>query len=441
MSSLTERLVLLLRRPVEEADRARAALHLLDWLGAAAAGAARPEGGPFRRRAAPPGPCRILSAADAAPSDAAFANGAFGNILEMDDVHRGAILHPGPVVWPAVLAAAQAAGASPQALLDAAVRGYEAMIRLGRALGPAHYARFHNTATAGPAGSAAAVADLSGLSEGAFADALGNALSTAGGLWQCRHEAVLTKQWHTAQAARAGLDAAMLAALGLSGARRILEGPQGFLPALCPDGEPSRILEAPDGPWLIHETSFKPWPACRHCHPAIDAALALREAASGRAIAAADVATYADAVLFCDKPEPGSEAEAKFSLQHAVAVALLDGPPPLAAFTPEAARRPEVAALRARIRVRTDPRFTARYPAHFGAALTLRLADGAVLSAEVPDALGDPENPLPAGRVAEKAMALFAAAGLEDSHAAALRDAALSLPGAADARTLFALLP
>jgi 2-methylcitrate dehydratase PrpD len=441
MSTLTERLVVLLRRPVDPPTRARAALHLLDWLGCAVAGAARPEARPFLARAAPPGPARILFAADAAPSDAAFANGAFGNILEMDDVHRGAILHPGPVVWPAALAAAQAGGTSPQALLEAGVRGYEAMIRLGRALGPAHYARFHNTATAGPFGSAAAVADLIGLEDGAFADALGNALSTAGGLWQCRHEAVLTKQWHTAQAARSGLDAAMLAAQGLSGARHILEGPQGFLAALCPDGEPSHILEAPDGPWLIHATSFKPWPACRHCHPAIDAALVLREALAGREIAAAEVATYADAVLFCDRPAPRSEAEARFSLQHAVAAALAEGPPALSAFTAEAAARPDLLALRARVSVRAEPRISARYPAHFGAAVTLRLADGTALSAEVPDALGDPENPLPPERLAEKAMALFAAAGLEAARAAALRDSALSLPDAADAATLFALLP
>jgi len=441
MSTLTERLVMLLRRPVDPATRARAALHLLDWVGCAAAGAARPEGAPFRARGASPGASRILSASDAAPSDAAFANGAFGNILEMDDVHRGAILHPGPVVWPAVLATAQARGSSPQAMLDAGVRGYDAVIRLGRALGPAHYARFHNTATAGPLGSAAAVADLIGLDDGAFADALGNALSTAGGLWQCRHEAVLTKQWHTAQAARSGLDAAMLAACGLTGARRIVEGPQGFLAGLCPDGEPSHILEAPDGPWLINETSFKPWPACRHCHPAIDAALALRPAVGGRAIAGAEVATYADAVLFCDRPDPRTEAQAKFSLQHAVAAALADGPPPLAAFTADAAARPDLAALRARVSLHADARFTARYPAHFGAAVTLRLADGAVLSADMPDALGDPENPLSPEQVAAKAMALFAAAGLDASQAAALRDALLALPDATDARTLFALLP
>jgi 2-methylcitrate dehydratase PrpD len=441
MSTLTERLVALLRRPVDAEARARAALHLLDWTGCATAGAARAEAAPFRARAVPNGPARVLFAADAPPSDAAFANGAFGNILEMDDVHRGAILHPGPVVWPAALAAAQAMGASPQALLDAGVRGYEAMIRLGRAVGPAHYARFHNTATAGPFGSAAAVADLVRLGDDAFADALGNALSTSGGLWQCRHEAALTKQWHTAQAARSGLDAALLAAHGLTGARRILEGPQGFLAGLCPDGTPSLLLDRPDAPWLIHETSFKPWPACRHCHPAIDAVLALDAARGGRDIRGLEIATYQDAVLFCDRAEPRTEAQAKFSLQHAVAVALQDGPPTLGAFTEAATQRPDLAALRARVSLRADARFSGRYPLHFGASATLVLADGAVLTAEMPDALGDPENPLTSAQVADKAMALFASAGLDDSQAAALRDAALALPHATDARTFFALLP
>ena len=48
----------------------------------------------------------MLLGGRATARDAAFANGAFGNVLEMDDVHREAILHPGPVVVPAALALA-----------------------------------------------------------------------------------------------------------------------------------------------------------------------------------------------------------------------------------------------------------------------------------------------------------------------------------------------
>ena len=72
------------------------------------------------------------------------------NVEEMDDMHRQAILHPGPVVVPALAGLARS-GVPRRRVLDALVRGYEAMIRVGRSVGPRHYALWHNTATAGVA--------------------------------------------------------------------------------------------------------------------------------------------------------------------------------------------------------------------------------------------------------------------------------------------------
>jgi 2-methylcitrate dehydratase PrpD len=419
--TLTEGLVALLARPITPADRARAALHLVDWIGCAAAGAASATGAAFRAHAADlsPGRARVMLGGALAARDAALLNGAFGNVLEMDDVHREAVLHPGPVVIPAALALAAERDADGAALLDALIRGYEAEIRLGRALGAGHYRHFHPTATCGAFGAAAACASLLGLDAARTADALGNAASVAGGLWRCRHEAVATKQWHTAHAAAAGLDAARLAARGVSGPRGILEGEQGFFAGLAPGADASRVLDAPHAPWLIHETSFKPWPACRHAHAAIDAALLLR-AQGVRAPQRIEVRAYADALAFCDRAEPRSEIEAKFSLQHAVAVTLLDGAPPLDAFRPAALARADVAALRTRVLLAADAALTAAYPRRFGAEV---IADG--VSARVTDALGDPEHPLAPDAVLAKARALLADAGApDDAIAAALALAA-----------------
>jgi 2-methylcitrate dehydratase PrpD len=440
-ASLTEGLVALFARPITAADRRRTALHLVDWLGCAAAGAASEAGAVFRAHAAmqPPGAARIILGGHATARDACFANGAFGNVLEMDDVHREAILHPGPVVVPAALALAAERNAPGHALLDAILRGYEAEIRIGRAMGAAHYARFHPTATIGPFGAAAACGSLLGLDVQRMAWALGNAGTQAGGVWQCRHEPVMTKQLHTARAAAMGLETAQLAAAGLTGPRLILEGPQGVFTGLAPDAQPDRVLADPDAPWLVHATSFKPWPACRHAHPAIDAALALRLRVAGRAIAAIRVESYADALSFCDRPEPRSGIEAKFSLQHAVAVALLDGPPPLAAFDPPALGRADVAALRARVTVAEDPAFTRAYPAHFGAAVAVELAGGTELREEVPDALGDPENPLREDAILAKARMLMESAGVARPGDAI--DAALALAEGAPAARLNDLLP
>ncbi len=440
-ASLTRQLHAITARPIDSADRDRAVLHVIDWLGCAAAGAATTVGHQFRAdiSLAGGGRCAIVGTArTVAPLGAAFANGALGNVLEMDDVHRTSILHPGPVVIPAVLAAAAARAARGEAVLEAIVRGYEALIRVGRSVGPAHYANWHNTGSLGPFGAAAGAGWLIGLNEDQFVSALGNAGSTAGGLWRCRHEPVMTKQWHTACAARDGLASAVMAANGLTGPQHILEGEQGFFAAMAPDATPDAVTADPHGPWLIYDTSFKLWPACRHAHPTIDATLAARGRLGAdfdaSAIASIVVATYADAVKFCDRAEPETELEAKFSLQHAAAVCLASGPPTLADFAPKALAREPVAGLRKRVQVHAHEALSAAYPAHYGARVTLTLTDGRRVGAGVDDALGDPDNPLDEAAVIDKARTLMAHAGfcqarIDDAIAAAR---ALADGGAAD---------
>lgn len=116
------------------------------------AGFATPAGDAFRAAGEPGGIAILGQTGRLSPRSAAITMGAFGNPLEMDDVDRAAILHPGPIIIPAALVAAQIAQASPTAMFDRIIRGYDATVRLGRAVGPGHYARFHNTATCGPIG-------------------------------------------------------------------------------------------------------------------------------------------------------------------------------------------------------------------------------------------------------------------------------------------------
>lgn len=414
--SLTEQLVGLLREPISDEARRCAALRVLDWIGCAAAGARGETGRVLAAHVArlPHGFVRTISGARLTALDASFADGSLGSLIEMDDVHRRALLHPGPVVIPAVLALAAERRRPGRAVLDAVVRGYEAMIRLGLCLGPGHYRHFHNTATCGPLGAAAAAADLLGLSEDATVNAIGNAMTQSGGLWQCRNEPVMTKALHTARSARAGLESALLAELGFSGPRFILEGPQGFFAAMAPEGHLDRLLADRGGRWLIEETSLKPWPACRHVHAAIDAALRLRPEIDGCPITEVLVRTYGDAITLCDRAEPRDAGEARFSLQHAVAVVLAQGRPVLDDFAAPQACAPATAALRGQVRLARSPHYDARYPAHFGTGLTVRLADGAVLEADIADAWGDPENPMHERDVHAKAAMLLGTAGFSD---------------------------
>jgi len=421
--SLTEALTTILARPIALADRQRAALHLLDWLGCALAGTRSPigqamhivnHGNPF-------------ASAGMGHASGIAAMGGLGSLLEMDDVHRAALLHPGPVIAPVVL------GLPGDDPLGALLQGYEAMIRLGANIGAGHYAFFHNTSTCGSIGAAAAAAAMLGLDPAQTVAAMGHAMSMTGGLWQCRNEPVATKHLHVAEAARRGVIAARYAQAGLAGPRYVLEGPQGVFAAIARDGDPAEVIANPDADWRIHEVSFKPWPACRHAHPAIDAALRLRDALGDRTVTGVHVATYADAVLFCDKPLPQTAAEARFSLQHAVAVALQDGAPAIDAFDP--AQHARYAALRARTSVSTDADLTARYPAHFGATVTATTQSGPV-TAQIADAWGDSENPMDSTAIITKYHRLTQWAGVPDAHAQRLATVTLALPEGGSAAAL-----
>jgi 2-methylcitrate dehydratase PrpD len=407
-----ERLAQHLARPVPASLRDRARLHLLDWLGCVA-GAARSE---VARAARGGEPDKILRAA------------LLGNVLEMDDVHREALLHPGPVVWPAVLTAIRYKGGDMGALLDAGVRGYEAMIAVGATFDAHHYARWHNTSSAGGIGAAAGAASVYGLDVEQTSWAIGNAASVAGGLWHMRHApGAMTKQFHIAQAVLAGDAAARLAGASFAGPTGILEGPQGLHAAMTASPKPLRLLPG----WRMEGVSFKPWAACRHAHAAIDAALELR-ARNGLGSAIL-VETYGDAIRFCDTPHPRTAAEAKFSIQHAVAIVAVRGAPRPEDFEPEAIANADIVAARAQVRLCEAHEFSMAYPAHFGARLTS--GDESVTLA---DARGDPERPLSPDAIVAKARQLVALGGLPFSEAE--RAAVIALNGEAETRSLFALL-
>jgi len=428
--TLTEKLSKILARPISDQDRKRAALLLLDWTGCAVAGQAEPAGQKFT--AAFPdesGNCTRIGASKASPLMAALHNGCLGNVLEMDDVDRRAVLHAAPTIMPAALAMAEYIGASAKDFLDAIVIGYEATIRIGRAVGSGHYAFWHNTATCGPFGAAAAACHL--LEGSDLVSALGLAGTQAAGLWQTRHESdSMAKQLHAGHAAHAGVLAAILSKQGFQGPRSILEGEQGFFAAMCKGADPTDVIINPKAGWCLHETSLKPYPACRHAHPAIDAALIAYEDSIPHGFDVL-VETYSDALKFCDCTNPQTSIEMKFSLQHSVAVSLVTGEPSLADFVAENTSD-EVLALRKRITVKEADEFTKAYPAHYGAAVTI---GGNRYVAK--DAYGDPEYPMDNEAVIRKAVTLMTYTGASEEKSKLLAKAAIG----ADLSHYIGLLP
>ena len=401
--TLTEGLVSLIRaRPIARADLDAMALFVLDGIANMLAG-----------RATEPG--RILTGWGADrrdPGRRALVMGGCMHILEVDDLHRASVTHPGCVVIPAALALAGREGADGTAFLRAVLHGFEAVCRVGMSVGPTHYKTWHNTATCGPYGAAMAAASLIGLDDEATVHALGNAGTQSAGLWEFLNTGAMSKHLHAGRAAEAGLVAAELAAGGFTGPPAILEGAQGFYAGACPDADPGAVLQSPDAPWQVHATSIKPWPSCRHTHPVIDAALEVSAGIDAAAVTGVEASTYRAAVDICDRPMPSSPYEAKFSLQHCIAAALADGAVGFDSF--EAESRARLAALRSRVRVGAGAPYVSDYPAEWGGEVTALLADGSRVHAARRQCKGDPEAALDRDEMAHKARELLRFGGVSE---------------------------
>ena len=215
---------------------------LLDWIGSTLAGkGARPVESIARfwlSQGPADGPSEVLiHRRGSSPIVAAAINAAASHVAEQDDVHNGSVFHPAAVVFPPVLAVAQALKRSGRELLTAAIAGYEVGIRVGEFLGRSHYKVFHTTGTAGTFAAAAAAGQLLRLTPEQMQQAFGSAGTQSAGLWEFLREAADSKQLHTAHAAAAGLSAAYLAADGFTGARDILEGARGLAAGTSSDAE------------------------------------------------------------------------------------------------------------------------------------------------------------------------------------------------------------
>lgn len=357
------------------------------------------------------GPSEVLIARrGSSPLVAAAINAAASHVAEQDDVHNGSVFHPAAVVFPAALAMAQALGRSGRELLVAAVAGYEVGIRVGECLGRSHYTIFHTTGTAGSLAAAAAAGRLLGLSPEAMGHALGSAGTQAAGLWEFLRDAADSKQLHTAHAASTGLTAACLAAEGFTGARHIIEGPQGMAAGMSRDADPGRLVDRLGQRWATAETSFKYHASCRHTHPAADALLqVLRQHELRVEEVAAVTAHVHQAALDVLGPvtDPQTVHQAKFSMGTVLALAALHGHAGLGEFDAEY-RAERVRAFAARVHMALDAEVDAAYPVRWIGKVEVRTTDGRVLHGRIDEPKGDPGNTLSRPELQAKALKLAA---------------------------------
>ena len=383
--------------PVEQIPagvRKEAARTLLNWVGCAVGGSTNPAPGRAVKALQPfsgPPQASLFGRKERLDAPhAALVNGISSHVLDYDDTHLKTIIHPAGPVASAVLAWAEYRPVSGAELMNALALGCEIECRMGNAVYPEHYqAGWHITGTTGVFGSAAAMGRLLHLNEQQMAWALGLAATQPVGLKvQFGSD---TKSFHPGRAAQNGMVSALLAQAGFTASEVAIEGFDGWGQAISTKRDWSQVVDGLGERWELALNTYKPFACGIVAHPAIDAAIQLRNANTLQpgAIQSVDLRVHPLVLNLMGKTAPASGLEGKFSIFHAVAVALVTGRGGEAAFTDRAVADPTVVAVRSRVHVVTDPAIKADQ-----VDLTVTTTDGRTLHQFIEHAVGSQNQPM-----------------------------------------------
>ncbi len=399
---------------VPEMVRERAALHILDCVGLAFAGALDDFAASAVRATLGEGSAAVIGMPQRLPAgDAALLNGILIHGLDYDDTHPAGILHASASALPTAMAICERDRLSGSDLLLAYIIAVEVSARVGAgARGGFHAKGFHPTGLVGAFGCAVAAARMSGLDKKGISAAQGIVGSLAAGSLQFLDTGAWTKRMHPGWAASTALTATRFAAAGWVAPPDVYEGRFGLYLAHVPNGHEVDIEAATRDlgeEWELLRVAIKPYPACHFTHAFIDATLTL---VVENNLAADDVAEVVCLVpeqivpVVCEPAEakltPSSDYDAKFSLPYVVGTAVTRRRFTLAELESEALLDPVSRAVASRVRYELDPNST--FPKHFCGEVVIKTADGREFAHRESVNRGADERPLSATEIEEKFM-------------------------------------
>lgn len=340
----------------------------------------------------------LLGAERAYSADAALINGTAAHVLDYDDVALGG--HPSTVLVPAILAEAQRISATGARAMAAYLVGYEVWAELiMREPDPLHEKGWHPTAVFGTVAAAAALASLHGMDAARASQAVALAGSLAGGL--VANFGSMTKPLHAGRAAASAVEAVRLSGRGFTASPDALEHRAGFLAALSPKGRVDREAPATLGQALrIREVGLnvKRYPMCYATHRTIDGVLDLvtRHDLRPEDVAAVEASIGKTQASMLRNHAPETGLAAKFSLEFAVASAVVARNVGLSELTDGFVSQPQVRALFPKVSITTrDTRCPLEPSFAETDRVVLRTTKGDVLdSGEIRFPRGNSQNPM-----------------------------------------------
>lgn len=357
------------------------------------------------------GDCSVLGTAYKTTAvNAALLNGFSAHVLELDDGHRKGMIHLGASIISAVLAVAEKDNLLVDRILCGVVMGYEAAVRCARALQPGHkLIGYHVSGTCGTIGSAMGIAFACGYTKEQLRSTLACAVTSAAGVLEIQEEASELKPYNLGRAAMDGLSAARMGRLALPGPDDILGGKRGFLAVLTDTPVQSHLTDFSNEDYGIEGIYQKLYAACRHCHPAIEAAIAIRNEVgfTPEQVDRVEVNTYKLAVGGHDHTDIQGMSSAKLSTPYSVALGIVKGNAGFEDFNETNLNDPDIIGLTRKVSVMEDEQLTAQSPAVRGARVIVRLKSGEEYAKEVLYPKGEPENPIRYKEIKEKTINLL----------------------------------
>lgn len=348
--------------------------------------------------------------------NAAFLNAMNAHATELDDGHRLGMIHLGASIFSALMAVAELENISKENVLQGAVVGYEAAVLTAMAMQPSHKVRgYHTSGTCGTIGSAMAIAAAMRFTKNEMKSALSAATAGAAGLLEMQEDDSELKPYNLAHAAVAGITAAYAAKAGYSGPVDPIGGRRGMLAVMSENAKTELFIQFESDRYEIERIYRKPYAACRHCHPAIEAALTIKHqhGIEFADIAMVQVETYKLAVCGHDHRDIQGVASAKLSTPFSVALALIKDSVNLMDFNHGTVNDNMILELMKKVRVHINDELTSWSPLRRAAIVKITTTNGIVFSHEVDYPKGEPENPMTRQEVVAKYNELAAFAGID----------------------------
>jgi 2-methylcitrate dehydratase PrpD len=393
---------------ISEKTITNAKMHILDILGVALAAVATPVAAialDYCARVSNSNEASIWGTpAKSSVPMAAFANGLLAHALDFDDwedsIHAG---HPTSMVTGAALSLSETLGASGKDLLKAYVFGIEVLTKISAAGPNLHDRGFHSTPVLGSIGAAVACASLLKLVPDQIKAALGVAASGCSGIH--RQQGSMVKPFHAGNAARNGVEAALLAEKGFTADAAIFEAPRGFCDTFFGKGtcDYEKMITNIGKPYFLESPGLglKMHPCSAPQFLAADAALQLKHEHQIRFedVAKIEVSIPPERYQRHYHAEVKTGLRGKFAINYVVALCILEGKLEIATFTDEKANQPRVQEALSKVKVIVDESIPE--PGRY-CPVTVELKNGTAFSYTATIAKGAPQNPLTEKEVLDK---------------------------------------